>query len=342
MLSLRKNSRVLAHRLPEGARRIRVLVENRAPGTQPRPRLRPVGRLVRWVRRAVQRTRLAWRRGKRAWLPRLRRAGQAALVVAALAGIVVVDINQKIDTLPVLPSTSEIPSGPRSPADGDVNIPEPWGVQVPQLPEPGPVISSPHIGFRDLPDLRGAAEPGGSAAKIRGGLSSDGLPPRLDVTGIASVVGVVALFTAMASVILNRCRRRQRTTQPTIDTSSVTTEIDQDQPPREHEDAGEATRGADAEGEPAEANPAESVADGSTASSRPQNTGTPAQGQPPTAPQAADGSPPQEGSTRDVSAHPAANSGRTAFPSQTTENKPRSSDAAASRVVLYTATKWDR
>jgi hypothetical protein len=252
-------------------------------------------------------------------------------VVAALAFIVVVGTDQSVDTPPdpdSLPAAA--PSGSSSPSDRGVSVPAPWDVRIPQIRTPGPVVPTPHVGFRDLPDLSATLDAGPAHAEIRGGTSSShGTPPQVNDAVIATTLGFLAVSTTVLGVSRGWLRWRQGATRNAIDRNPETTGTDGDDLLMESEDAGEPLRNAPSDVDPVEplgekgelAEPLveNSVLHGSTCESPATARDTAAPEEAARAPQGEAEDPP---------------------PSEATDGTTPSREEASSRVVLFTATKW--
>jgi hypothetical protein len=302
------------------------------------PRL--VSRLVGTVCAAVQRTLPRGRRRLRAWTPWLRLAANAAIMVAALAFIAVVGTKQTIDIPPVPDSLpADAPSGSWSPMDDGISLPAPWGVRIPQIRTPGLDLPTVHIGFRDLPDLSATLEAGLAAAEIRGGTSIDGPPPQVDAAVVASTLGFVAVLTTVVGVIRRWSRWRRGAPPADVDASPAAHGIEEDKELlTDAAEAGEPTPPPAADANPME--PAESDTH-SADNVDPPATGasdlheatsvTPKEVEYPT--QALDAG------RGPVPSPPS--SGTSAMPTQATSGRERPGEEASSRVVLFTATKWD-
>jgi hypothetical protein len=258
-------------------------------------------------------------------------------VVAALAVIVVVGTNQTVGTPPVPDSLSaDAPSGFWSPSDS-VSIPAPWGVRIPQIRTPGPVVPEVHVGFRDLPDLSAPLEAGVAPAGIRGGTSLDGLPTQVDAAVVASTVGLVAALTTVVGVV-RRWPRWRGAARNAIDRNHETTGTDGDDLLVESEDAGEPLRDAFSDRDPVEPLGENSVVHGSAGESPARDTAAPEEAA--RGPRGEAEEPPQAvRPERDPAPSPPTGR-RSATPSEATDGPTRSGEEASSRVVLFTATKW--
>lgn len=332
------------------------LTWNSSSDEPPLPR-RLGSRLLAQVRSAVQRSRRVWRLlGAR--MPRLRQAAKGFLAVAAVAVIVVLGMRQRVDTPTLLAAPpTEAASDSQSPADGEHSAPAPWGVRLPHIPTPGPHVFSPVIGFHDLPDLSAELEEGFAMARIRSGTASDGLPPHLNAVIVVSTLALVVLMTTVPNLIRGWRSSRQDKERNTTDTSAASTGTEEDEPLGAGAEAAEPMPDASSDGEASvngdalELLAASSVAHGYGDLPGPTATGTPDVDQ-------AAGIPPSAGSTRssqDESPPRAAGPGlgrlgpvswpptgrRPAVPSQPTERRMPRKEEAASRVVLFAATKWD-
>jgi hypothetical protein len=281
-----------------------------------------------------------------AWMPRIRRLGQAALAVAALTAVVMVGLHQRIDTPPRIDSPpAEATPRPQSPTDGDVRIPPPWDVWLPQIPTPGPVVSSPQIGFREPPDLSATREAGETAAKLRGGTSSGEGPSQLNAAVAVTILGAATFLTTLTGLVRAWRRWRHSRERDVAETNPVPTDVDDELVDELLGDGTDADEPApddfsDASGvEPPDAHgaadPPEPTAPGTPEIEEATSATPRAAGAPPPA----DNPPRAAGAGLATLPWPPAGS-TSATPLQPADQTVASKDKAASRVVLFSATKW--
>lgn len=293
----------------------------------------------------ARRGRDAWQVRKPIWIPKLRHAGKAVAVAAALAALITLGVTGQLNRQ--LAGASPLASDPAV-AEGEggsafVPLPSPWDVVIEKVRDVAPAISTPHVGFVPLGDLsltlEADADTGGAS---RGTAAGQGGQPLLMSTPSALVVAL-AVAAAVAVGLVRRLRRggQGRTSngdsQPTVDASDI------DAPKRDTENAvrhqNSSPGSADASGQPVFPPQVDLLSDENgegllqpepeAASLTSQAAGTAT-----TATEAGDAATAHEGSRTDTSP-----STRTppATPQVRTHVRPEDS---ASRVVLFTATRW--
>jgi hypothetical protein len=321
--------------------------------TSDEPSLRPrlARRLLVEVRSAVEVSRLAWRRlGAR--MPWLRQAAKGSLTVAALAVIVMLGINHRADAparldLPPIDATSSS----QPPVDGERSAPAPWDVTLSDIPTPDPRVSVPHIGFHDLPDLSAEQVEGLRMAGIRGGTFSTGLPSHLSAAIVVTTLALVVLVTTVPGLVRGWHSRQEEGTA--TDTGPAGTGTDEDEPVASGAEAAEPVADAlpdgeaSADGNAVELLAANSVTDSSRDLPGPTATGAPDVDDAAGITPGAAGTPSRQDESRPRATAPGPGAvtwpptGRgPATPAQPVGRHMQGKEAATSRVVLFTATKW--
>ncbi len=302
-----------------------------------------VGCLADQARRIQRCLLLRWQRLAPVWVPRVRRAGHVAVFAGLMVVITVLDLKDRADRLGEAPP----PMARGSVADSGTGMGhalQRWDVTVADLPDPGPTVVTPWVGFRELADL--SATPAadmaatGTAGGVRRGARS---ASAVQISPVPAAAAVTA-----AAVIGVRQVRRRKTAPITHDPGSppegdgVTADLDQKPQP--------ADAGTDI--------PGPSAAETGTPTSDPVDERTeipghvaaarPAAQVPPSAVPEDDTFPPQPQEPHAASAGVAGAPSGNGIPvgggdrsgAAASEARPLSRTDSTSRVVLFTAARW--
>ncbi|SFD88319.1 hypothetical protein SAMN05216574_101175 [Blastococcus tunisiensis] len=197
------------------------------PGVELRRRLTP--RVVGAARHVARRGRDAWQSRKPIWIPKLRRAGKTAAVAATLAALITLGVTGQLSRQ--LTGASPLASGPVAETESEnafVPLLSPWDVVIEKVRDVAPAISRPHIGFVPLGDLSLTPEPDADAGgPSRATSAGQGGQPLLMSTPSALAVAV-AVAVAVGVGVLRRARRggKDRTSHGDVDPPAVSADID--------------------------------------------------------------------------------------------------------------------
>jgi hypothetical protein len=263
-------------------------------------------------------------------MPWLRRATRATNGAAAIAFIVMIGSNHDVDAPPLDQTWPEATSTATGPPERDLGIPAPaWRVHVPEVPDAKPVISAPHLGFVDPPDLSGQLEAGVTHGGARGGADSGWVAPRVNGAALLSTVGFVAVLLTLTALIGAWIHWRQARGSGGVGHSGETTGVLADEHPENAGEAGEA--GGPEKSEAFEAAEVTVAQLSPTPDVQAVDSATGDLGD--------DADPAQELGDRDDTGRESTTR-RSATSTPARDNLLPSTGPAASRVVLFTATTW--
>jgi hypothetical protein len=260
-------------------------------------------------------------------MPWLRRATRATNGAAAIAFIVMIGSNHDVDAPPLDQAWPEATSTSTGPPERDLSIPAPaWRVQVPELPDAKPVISAPHLGFVDPPDLSGQPEAGVTPGGTRSGTDSGWVPPQVNGAALLSTVGFVAVLLTLTALIGAWIHWRQARGAGSVGHGGETAGVVADELPEDVGTAGEAEKSGAfeaAEENVAQVSPTPDVQAVDSAAGDLGDQVGPAQ---------------ELGDRDDTDRESTTRRSATSTPAR--DNLLPSTGPAASRVVLFTATTW--
>ncbi|CCG01646.1 exported protein of unknown function [Blastococcus saxobsidens DD2] len=309
------------------------------------------GRAIRLHQRCADR----WRQRKPVWVLRLRRA-RRAILLAAILTVLVLLAAQEGGGRPNMTSGVQAsqPASSESTEDPGARHLLPWDVAVPSLPEAASTISWPRVGFQPLLDLAGrspVADAGGQSTAAPDGSRSPALG------GVVTVVIVGAAGLAVASIGVFRWLGRPRRldapsgTEPAEQSNAPQAAGPGSTPPADNEENADAALVPTPPSPPAHPAPSQdgphpidtvgTSADGESIA--PPAAPSPATDDPAPKPQAMDA---EEWAAEDsvdcppAGPHPAAARHRST-PTTADPAPRRDLQKSSSRVVLFTATKWD-